>query len=148
MKKSYREILITAALLTGSQILAFLFQVSHSTALILSLLTSVYYFVDLGEISPKEALTGIAGFIVSSFAVSATGKILVLNSLCKTAKSMDQTGSPMAGSINQQQVCKGFFEAWTSALSSNPVQNWYVWIISIIVGVTVAYIYRRYSGRK
>lgn len=148
MKDIHKKILIFVILISVSQILAVLFNFQLSLALVFALLASLYYFVDTGDISLEEALTGISGFILSSFAVSATGKILVLNGLCETAKSMNQTGAPMAGAVSPEQVCKGFFEAWVSALTSNPVQNWYMWIISIGVGATTAYLYRRHGEWK
>jgi hypothetical protein len=143
MKDSWKKASYIAVLLAASQFLAFLFDFSKGGALLLGLIASVYYLLEAGEVLPREAASGAAGFTVSGFAFSSAGKILVLDGLCEISGSnMD---SSLSGAVSSDQVCIGFLEAWIAALFSNPIYNWYFWVFAVAAGVLSVYMYRRYG---
>lgn len=143
MKDYYRKAAVIAGIFLGIQILAFLFLDIGSITVLFSIVVSVIYLVNTGDIRAKEAVAGTAGFIISSFAMSSLGKIFILDSLCKTARSSAEAGSG-AAILNPEHICQGFFEAWIRALTTNPVYNWYFWVGALAVTILSGYTYRRY----
>ncbi len=145
MKKAWRKILQIVILLSTSQALALLFNFSLGGALLVGLAASAYYLLETGEFSLKELASGAAGFTVSSFALAATGKVLFLDNLCKTARAAAETNSQLTNALSTEQVCRGFLENWITLLLSNPLQSWYFWILAVAAGVLSAYTYRKYG---
>lgn len=145
MEKLRRKILYVAILLSVSQILALLFNFSLGGALLFGFVASAYYLFEIGEISLKELGSGVTGFTVSSFALSAAGKVLILDKLCKISRPVVETESNVSGVISTDQACRGFIENWVAVLTSNPLSSWYVWVASVGVAVLSVYAYRRYS---
>lgn len=142
-----KNILFATLLLSAPQLVAYLIDLSHGLALFLGLAALAYYFFHAGYLSKNEVAAGFTGFLVSSFAFSAAGKILILDDLCRTAQSMRETGSPISGMISPDEVCRGFIENWFAAVTSNPVWNWYFWVFAVLTGVISMYGYMKYGGQ-
>ena len=145
MKKPRRKLLYIAILLSTSQILALLFNFPLGGALLFGLFASGYYLFETGEASLKELIAGISGFMISSFGLSAIGKVLILDNLCQVAESTVETGSQLPDVVPAEKVCQGFIENWITVLISNPLSNWYIWVFAVGASVLSAYVYRRYG---
>jgi hypothetical protein len=144
MKKPYRDLAVVLALLTASQILSVLFNVSYALTLVTGLIFSLYYLFDNDYLDREEALIGASGFFISTGIFSVLKKIFVLDDLCSVAKASDAV-SGSANVLSQSEVCRGVFETWISTFGIDPFQNIFFWLTAIAGGLAAVFIYRKYE---
>ncbi len=146
MEKLQKSFIYVVILFSAPQVIAYLFGLSRGAALLIGLVASGYYLFYEDYISKGEIAAGLTSFLVSSFTFSAAGKILILDGLCESARSMADTNSSSLAIISPDDVCRGFLENWYNTILSNPVWNWYFWVFTLVIVVISIYGSRRYNS--
>ena len=145
MKKAYKDSIVVLALLTGSQLIATLFNFSHSIALLTGLVASVYYLFQENYVTEEEVFSGTAGFAVSSLIFAVVKKYFVLDELCSVVKASGAIeASPNV--LSEGGVCKGVFQTWISTFAMDPFYNIFFWLIAVAGAIIAVLVYRKYGG--
>lgn len=137
------NILTSLLALITPQIIAFLLDKSSGAAFLLGVILIVAYQVYERTINYKEVAIGSATALASGLAMAFASKNLVYDSMCQISEGLQQTQT--SSLINSESVCLTTQEIFLNAITANPLQNWYFWIVTLGTASLSIALYREYK---
>lgn len=108
--------------------------------LLASLAISIAYLTYEGTLEITETALSTAVFTATGYVLSIITKNAV-KSVCETARAIE--GSSLGQALPQQEACRSVLQIWIDLLSSNPVNGWQFWSITLAASIGSIQLYRK-----